>query len=235
MTYESERLRILEMIDKGLISASQGIELLDALQGQDEASSLSSQAPSIAELSTSLPAANTGIQEATQVEEPINVEDLPAGEASTEYPEINSSIDRWRKWWWIPVWIGIAITVGSGILIFLAWQSGGYNFWFACSWFPFLLGVAVMALAWSSRTARWLHVRIHQPSGEWPQKIAFSIPLPLRVTAWFFRAFGRYIPNMQDTSIDEIIMALEHTSNDTPLYVEVDEGDRGERVEIFIG
>ena len=68
------------------------------------------------------------------------------------------------------MWVGIAVTVVSGLLMYLAWQSGGYSFWFACTWFPFLLGVGVMAMAWSSRTARWLHVRIHQPSGEWPKK-----------------------------------------------------------------
>lgn len=133
------------------------------------------------------------------------------------------------------MWVGIAVTVISGVLMFFAWQSGGFGFWFACSWFPFLLGVGIMALAWGSRTARWLHVRVYQQPGEWPQKIAISLPLPLRLTAWFFRTFGRYIPNMEHTNIDEIIMALEHTSADAPIYVEVNEGDDGERVEVFIG
>jgi hypothetical protein len=235
MTYENERLRILEMIDNGLISASEGIKLLDALQGEDEAASVSNPAAPVAQLSASQPEVEARLQGASQVEPAIIVEDLPENEAPAAHPEINESIDKWRKWWWVPMWVGIAVTVSSGILMFLAWQAGGYSFWFACSWFPFLLGVAVMALAWSSRTARWLHLRVHQPSGEWPQKIAISIPLPLRLTAWFFRTFGRHIPNMQNTSIDEIIMALEHTSNQAPFYVEVDEGERGERVEIFIG
>jgi hypothetical protein len=235
MTYESERLRILEMIDKGLISASQGIELLDALQGHDDPPSLSSRTASAGELSTNLPVVEPGVQTPPQVEPLVSVEDLPNVDVSSVYPEINASIDRWRKWWWLPMWIGIAVTIVSGILMYLAWKSGGYSFWFACTWFPFLLGVGVMALAWSSRTARWLHVRVHQPSGERPRKIAISIPLPLRLTAWFFRTFGHHIPNMQNTSIDEIIMALEHTSNEAPFYVEVNEGEGGERVEVFIG
>lgn len=234
MTYESERLRILEMIDQGLISTSDGIKLLDALQGGDEVPSISSTTGFATGVPASLPNAEAAPKVEPQAEPAVSVEDLPRSD-TPPYPEMTASIDRWRRWWWIPMWVGIAVTVASGLLMYLAWRSGGYNFWFACTWFPFLLGVAVMALAWSSRTARWLHVRVHQPSGEWPKKIAISLPLPLRLTAWFFRTFGHRIPNMQNSSIDEIIMALEHTSSDTPFYVEVNEGEGGERVEVFIG
>lgn len=233
MTYESERLRILEMIDKGLISASEGVQLLDALQGNDDGLSTHSQ--------SYIAGDQTPIQTepepeiSSQVEAEVFAEEPAVSETHTSNPYIDSSIDKWKRWWWIPMWVGIAVTVISGVLMYFAWQSGGFGFWFACSWFPFLLGVGVMALAWGSRTARWLHVRVYQQAGEWPQKIAISIPLPLRLSAWFFRTFGRYIPNMEHTNIDEIIMALEHTSADTPIYVEVDEGDDGERVEVFIG
>jgi hypothetical protein len=235
MSYESERLRILEMIDKGLISAEEGIQLLDALQGSDEAPYLPAASDTGGLSFTAMPEAEAIPQGLPPAEPDISVEDLPENRTSGAHPEINESIDRWRKWWWVPMWVGIAVTIASGVLMFLAYQSGGYSFWFACSWFPFLLGVAVMALAWSSRTARWLHVRVHQPRGDWPRNIAISIPLPLRLTAWFFRTFGNRIPNMQNTSIDEIITALEHTSNEAPFYVEVEEGENGERVEVFIG
>jgi hypothetical protein len=138
----------------------------------------------------------------------------------------------------------------------LKWKGFGGSFWgwgsrlssgfdvlclveavwfFACTWLPFMLGVAVMALAYASRTARWLHVRVHQKPGEKPQNIAISLPIPLRLTAWFFRTFKGHIPHMENTGIDELIMALEATNPDTPFYVEVDEGANGERVEVYIG
>lgn len=238
MNYESERLRILEMIDKGLISASEGIQLLDALQGDDEDPSTYNESV-VAQDQTAIqsePEVAPQLEPVVVAEEsPELAEESPVIETPSSDPYIDSSIDKWKRWWWIPMWIGITVTVISGVLMFFAWQSGGFGFWFACSWFPFLLGVGIMALAWGSRTARWLHVRVHQQPGEWPQKIAISLPLPLRLTAWFFRTFGRYIPNLEHTNIDEIIMALEHTSADTPIYVEVDEGDDGERVEVFIG
>jgi hypothetical protein len=107
----------------------------------------------------------------------------------------------------------------------------------ACAWLPFLLGVAVMALAWSSRTSRWLHLRIHQKQkpGEWPQKITLSFPLPLRLTTWALRTFGRYFPQLKNSGVDELILALgKNTSPDNPFYLEVDEGEAGERVQIYI-
>jgi hypothetical protein len=41
---------------------------------------------------------------------------------------------------------------------------------------------------------------------------------------------------MENTSLDEIILALEDSSKaGNPLYVQVDEGNDGEQVEVFIG
>jgi hypothetical protein len=149
--------------------------------------------------------------------------------------DFDRGIKRWRSWWWIPLTVGIVITVASGLLMLLAYQSSGFGFWFACLWFPLLLGVLVISLAAASRTMRWLHVRIHQEPGEWPQTIAISMPLPIRFAAWVLRTFKPHIPNMDNTSLDEVILALEKTSSDQPFHVQVDEGESGEKVEVFIG
>jgi hypothetical protein len=120
--------------------------------------------------------------------------------------------------------------------MFWAFRTSGFGFWFACAWFPFLLGVAVLALAWSSRTSPWLHVRVHQAPGERPRKIAISLPIPVHLTVWGLRTFGHYIPQMGDTSLDEVILALKDVAKEgTPLFVDVDEGENGERVQVFIG
>lgn len=138
----------------------------------------------------------------------------------------------------IPLWIGVGITVIGGLLMAWAYQATGFSFWFGCSWLPFLLGIAVMAMAWSSRTARWLHLRVQQEPGEWPRTIAFSFPLPLRFAAWVMRTFGQFIPKVNETGVDfdQLIEVLENSTNsDTPFYVEVDEGENGEKVQIYIG
>lgn len=54
--------------------------------------------------------------------------------------------------------------------------------------------------------------------------------------AWSVRVLGGRIPALRRTAVDDLIAALdETTSSDTPLYVDVIEGERGERVQIYIG
>jgi len=266
---EQERLKILEMIDSGQISAQDGIKLLNALNGDSAADATPG--------GDALPESDAGLLDAPEdlgemdfdpaqaldehypesgpefsqerthgLHEETSVTDTPqADEAESTYeeePQVITSPEpfdpsqlKWRNFWWIPMWVGMGILVVGALLMYAAWNAGGFGFWFACTWFPFLLGVAVVALAWSSRTARWLHVRVHQKPGQKPERIAISLPIPLRLTAWFLRMFGDRIPNMNGTSLDEVILALDATSPEAPFYVEVNEGDDGERVEVYIG
>lgn len=274
MSYESERLKILEMIDNGLITVDEGVSLLKALDqrqaepgaisgsleesmlGSDLASKsekviFSAPAPAPQSPSETVTFAEPDFEEpaASQAESVTNFyeeshpraekvhapEPEPPIEEEFTSPQIDQNMLKWKGYWWIPFWVAVGITVISAALMYYAWFAGGFSFWFACTWFPFMLGVAVMALAYASRTARWLHVRVHQQPGERPQNIAISMPIPLRLTAWFFRTFKGHIPHMGNSGIDELIMALEATNPDTPFYVEVDEGEDGERVEVYIG
>ena len=227
MTNESERLQILEMIEKGVISASEGVRLLNSLlgeAGEAEAPQLSS--------ASSTSVGSAGVQPAPEVVEEAAPPDAKPTTPAFDY---DSGVAKWRRWWWVPLTIGIAITVASGLLMFLAYQKSGLGFWFACLWFPLLLGVVVISLAAASRTARWLHVRVHQERGEWPRTIAISMPIPVRFVAWILRTFRPHIPNLDKTSLDEVILALNKTSPDQPFYVKVDESASGEKVEVYIG
>jgi hypothetical protein len=229
MTNETERLQILEMIEKGVITAAEGVRLLNSLQGSHgepeevETPQISPTSPSAASPS---PEPEVTVEEHT-----------PETKAMPVPSEFETETRKWRSWWWIPLTIGVSITVASGLLMFLAFQSSGFGFWFACLWFPLLLGVVIMSLAAASRTARWLHVRVHQEPGEWPRTIAISLPIPIRFTAWLLRIFKPYIHNynIERANLDEIILALEKTSPDQPFYVKVDEDESGEKVEVYIG
>jgi hypothetical protein len=224
MTNESERLQILEMIEKGVITASEGVRLLNSLQGEPEEVANPQLSQAVSAAAKSSPKPDVVVEE-------------PSSESKTSSApfEFDSETKKWSRWWWIPLTVGIIITVVSGLLMFLAYQRSGFGFWFACLWFPLLLGVIVISLAAASRAMRWLHVRIHQQPGERPQTIAISMPIPIRFVAWVLRVFKPHIPNMDNTNLDEVILALDKTSPDQPFYVKVDEGESGEKVEVYIG
>lgn len=203
------RLRILQLIDEGKISAAEGLGLLNALSGQP--------AP-----------------------EP---DPAPAAPAPTAAPRPRTqppAAGGWRWWWLVPLGVGLAIALVGGALMAWTWRVADSrpSVWFVLALCPFVFGVGVAAVAFASRTAKWLHIRINTGAkGEaGPRRIALSLPLPIRLTAWFFRVFGRYIPRLEHTGVDELILALdETTSPDNPFYVEVDQGPDGEKVQVYLG
>jgi len=151
MPSEQERLRILEMIEQGLISTEDGLSLLNALNGDASDEDMpDASIPSLID-----PGEGEVWEESTG--DPLSEAEQPEPESEPERVKVTSDqvqdpsgtmgggFRKFRSWWWIPMWIGVAITVIAGGFMFLAYQSGGFSFWFACTWFPFLLGVAVMA------------------------------------------------------------------------------------------
>ncbi|NJD58285.1 MAG: hypothetical protein C3F13_00965 [Anaerolineales bacterium] len=224
MPNEVERLQILEMIEKGVITAEEGVRLLNSLQDESEGAETPEMPASVSSVNEPLPEPDV------TVEEP-----RPETQRSTVTTDFASETRKWRRWWWIPLSIGIVITVVSGLLMYTAYQNSGFGFWFACLWFPLLLGVIIISLAATSRTTRWLHVRVHQEPGEWPRTIAISLPIPIRFTAWILRLVKPHIDNFDNANLDELVLALEKTSPEQPIYVKVDEGDTGEKVEVYIG
>jgi hypothetical protein len=257
MANENARMHILEMIESGEITTDEGLRLLQAMNGEasNEASEPVLPDPltgAVAVTPANLPEpALEEAEQASSAEEQSGtspLEGAPQEETASQAEEpvsqaeplhrnpIPPNFGRWRDWWMVPFWIGVGITVLGSLLMYWAFQASGLGFWFACAWIPFLLGVAVLALSWESRSARWMHIRVEQKTGEWPQKIALSFPLPLRLTAWFMRTFGNHIPDLNGVPLDEVLQALDKsTSPENPFYVEVEEGQDGERVQIFIG
>jgi hypothetical protein len=217
---DQERNQVLKMISDGRITPEEGLQLMQALDQQHPAE----------ELSPSSPAPSTTENEAPQAEAPANP---PGLEPDPRIEHIKSTV---RRLWQIPLWIGIAITVLSALAMYAVMHASGMNFWFYFLLLTLLLGVLVTALAVGSRQARWLFVDIMQKPGERPQRIFLGFPMPLKFTAWFLRTFGPLIPNLGKTNIDEVIQVIETGfTGPEPLVVNVDEGDDGERVRVYIG
>jgi hypothetical protein len=238
MSTETERVQILEMLDQQRITVEQAVELLAAISGEEEGLEAPEPALPAKSLEQIIVAAQPHpspepVPQAVASPEPVAEE--PPAEPSSPASTFDPAGSRWRSWWWIPMGVGVTITVGGALFMYLAWQASGLGFWFVAACLPFLLGVILMALAWASRKARWLHIRIQQPEGESPRRIAISLPLPLRPIAWLAHVLRPFIPELQRASVDDLLIALENTKLDQPLHIEVDEGEQGDRVELYYG
>lgn len=244
MDTEAERMRILEMIESGRITAAEGLLLLEALNDDDTGELSLDEALPEAPLPEPLP-----LPGRLELREPLAAnqdayfaaEDEAAPEiivdGGTPPAGLPAEAAHWKRYWTVPLWIGVGLTVLGGLLMYAAIRpDGSLSLWMLCAAVPFMLGVLVLALAWAGRHAPWLHLRVQQAPGATPQRIAFSIPLPIRPAVWFLRTFGRNIPNVRDQQLDEMILAVGRSATpENPIYIQVDEGQRGEKVEIYIG
>jgi hypothetical protein len=144
--------------------------------------------------------------------------------------------DKWRAWWIIPFWLGVGITALGAALMYWGWTANELGVGFVLAWIPFLIGVGIMVLGWNSKSGPWVHIRVHQKPGETPERIAISLPIPIRFFAWTIRTFGGFIPGLEATGIDEVILALGNNSpEDPPLSINVTDDEDGNHVNIYIG
>ncbi len=201
-----EKKKILQMVEDGKITAEEALTLIRAVE--------------------QIPA-----------EDEVKVIETEAASRSAydahEFDEVKA---RARKYASIPLGIGVGITVLASYWMFALTQNANYGFWFFCAWFPLLLGILLIALSAGGMNSRCLYVDVHQEQGDWPQRITFGFPIPFGVVSWGVRNFGHRVKDASQAQMDAIAAALDASASmNEPLIVNVDEGEGGERVQVYIG
>lgn len=207
-----ERKKILQMVEEGKISADEAASLMRTLEDGGDAA-----------------------EAEVDVFETESSSGFDGSEASA--PEFENVKARARRFAMIPLWTGVFITVLSAWGIFAIQQKAGVNFWFFFLLFPLMLGVLLITLGAGGPDSKWLYVNVdRREAHDGPRNITFGFPIPFGLTAWFLRNFGHNIHGMRNANVDDIIQVLDATGKSgEPFIVNVDEGDNGERVQVYIG
>jgi len=209
-----EQKQILKMVEDGKISAEEAMKLIKAL----EVASVED------EIEVIEPEAESG-----------SGFDAVGGSQGSAAPEFEEVKARARRFAMVPLGIGVVFTVLASYWLFVLVQNSNYGFWFVCAWFPLLLGILLVALSAGGMNTRWLYVNVDQEPGERPQHITLGFPIPLGFLGWLLRNFGHYVRGMDRQRGDDILTLLGTADAQGPLIVNVDEGDHGERVQVYIG
>ncbi len=208
MTEPAER-KILDMVEEGAITAEEGLRLINAMGG-----------------SPAMPSTRAEGVEVIDGQEQSTAPQIP--------PEERRRMNRLKSWWVLPFGVGLLITTLGAIWMYTAFSGSGFGWGFWLAWIPFLLGIFIVAVSFQTSRSLWLHVRIKQKPGESPGRIAISMPMPIGLTRWVLRHFGRRIPGLKDQPLENVSEILDNLSPEEPFYVHVQEDD-GEEVEVFIG
>lgn len=214
MVDQAER-EILHMIERGELSAEEGMRLINAMgtQAQEEA------------------AFNDALAEISPVTPPP--EDVFEPEPHEIPEEERRRMKRLKRWWILPFGIGLLITVLGAVWMYTGYINRGFSWGFWLAWIPFILGIFVVAVSFQTSRSVWLHLRVKQKPGEKPQRISISLPLPISLTQWLLTSFGNRVPGLRDQPLDNYSEILKNISPEEPFYIHVN--DDGEEVEIFIG
>ena len=96
-----------------------------------------------------------------------------------------------------------------------------------------LISGLLTALAFSSRSSRWIYINIKQKPGETPQRIVLAFPLAL--VSWGLQFARVSINEHERGAADQVMNALfASTRSSEPLMVDVNDED-GEHVQVYIG
>lgn len=163
-------------------------------------------------------------------------EQQPAAAPEAPLPtpsQAETSESRWARFWIYPMLTGGGVLIGGSLVMALIYATDAAQGWLVCGWLPMILGLLIVLLALWTRRATWMHLRISEGG---KRKIAFSFPLPLTLAAWVMRLAQPFVPQLQETGVDDLIIALrESTSQGEPFFVDVQDDEDGERVELYIG
>lgn len=218
-----DRMEILSQIESGQIDVEEGLRRLQEVESEDEQEALLDQ----------LEAGEIDVSEAIRLIESgssAGGASAPASDAH-EMPSISPSLEKLRSWWLLIPAIGLMVTAFGG------WMSTYGGWWWLLA-APLLLGgLLILLFGLATYDSPWLHIRVDTGQTTWPQRVAISFPVPIRLASWGLRKWGHYAGSLDATAIDELLLSLdENFSADNPIHIEVHEDEEsGEKIQVFLG
>jgi hypothetical protein len=222
---DQQRNDVLEMINRGELTAAEGLAILGAMQRE-------SAVPGAEASPAPIPPADAAAASEAAPGMPFAEDVLPPRAPTPEIPR------SFRYAWVALTAAGVALALLFSALFVGLWMTGWFGAFLSvlCLSPLTLLGVILATIGLLSARAPWAHVRVDTGQERWPRRINLSVPLPLRPVGWLIRAFGRFIPALQRTVVDDVLSALSQADfKREPIVVDVHEGENGERVQIVVG
>lgn len=207
-----EELRILEMLSQGKLTPQQADRLLQAIADVLP--------PAIAAAPTPRPGPEAMVGEVLS--------------AAPRPPDL----DRYRRLWRIPFLVALTLLLFFAVLFAgVVTRNSEVTFGVICLLGFVLLAAGGLALAWWSRSAPWIHIRVQSQTGS---RVRISFPFAPGLARWTL-AFGRrFVDGDARAGLDTAAAMIEAVANNIqttgePLTLAVDDQVDGEKVLVYVG
>lgn len=148
-------------------------------------------------------------------------------------------LQRFRRFWRLPFLISLTLLLFSALLLAAVLSSTGGDFTFGsvCMLGLALLAAGGMALAWWSRSAPWVHIRVQSEKGS---RVRISFPFAPRLARWALAFSRRLVDGDARAGLDTAAAMIEAVANNIqttgePLTLSVDDRVDGEKVLVYVG
>jgi hypothetical protein len=227
MPSSSERLAILDQLEKGELTPEEAARLLSA----DQPDKLVEQPMGVLEQLErgEIDSDEAARRLANQTQQQSKGEEQVPPRAKVEVVDADRySPSRTWGWWVIPITSGALLAVLSGLWMSADARDGSLGFAFLCAWFPMALGILAILFGFYARRGPWASLRVDSRKRTGDRKVNFfmDLPIPIGVAGTVVRTVGRRVPGLDPEDVDKLINAVKDSGNKgEPIHIKADDDD----------
>lgn len=224
MPSSSERLSILDRLEKGEITPEEAARLLSENKFEVKAKDTSETAMDVlgklerGEINADEAAQR--LQHGRKEEGTQKPDSNGTGEPATFKPEPSEPLEvreerfepsRTWGWWFIPIAFGALLTLLAGLWMSADVRDGSFGLGFFCAWFPLAIGVLFMLLGVAARRGPWANLWINKRRRGGDTDVILNVPVPIGMAGAVLRTAGKHIPGLDEQDLDKLLDALQES------------------------
>ncbi len=215
MPSSSERMSILDRLEKGEITPEDAAQLLSS----EDASpvKVTNSAETAMDVLARLERGEISAEEAAQRLEGGNREQIPEQSVSQRFEQPETEQFQIREepfgpartwgWWFVPIAVGALLTLLAGLWMSVDARDGNFGLGFFCAWFPLGIGVLFMILGVAARSGPWANLWINKRRRRGDTDVILNVPVPVGMAGTVLRTAGKHIPGLDERDVDNLLRA----------------------------
>jgi hypothetical protein len=241
MTTPSERMAILDRLERGEITPEEAAKLLsEDTPGQPKPSQPETAMGVLEQLERGEISTEEAARRLAAKPEPSPAPSgKTRGRSGEKVREVevytSTNPQRARAWWLVPLLFGTLFTVLAAFWM-RADASNGIGLGFVCAWFPLGIGLMLILLAVIARNGPWARMQVNSRKASGRVNFAMDMPVPVGVATTALKTAGRYVPGIDETDVEKMTQAfveIQRTGN--PIHIRANDEDDDDVVDITIG